>query len=43
MLVLSQCRLHEDTAYVGVPLERTVHMTNASLIPTTFTWSKQVQ
>ena len=42
-VTLAQCRLHEDTVYVGVGTERRVAMVNTSLIPTHFTWSKQVQ
>ena len=41
-VTLAQCRLHEDTVYVGVGTERRVAMINTSLIPTHFTWSKQV-
>ena len=42
-VALAQCRLHEDTVYVGVGAERRVELINTSLIPTHFTWSTQVQ
>ena len=42
-MALAQCRIHEDTVYVGVGAERRVELINTSLIPTNFTWSTQVQ
>ena len=40
---LAECQLHEDTAYMGVAVEKTVRLCNVSLIPTHFTWSSPVR
>ena len=42
VVTLAQCRLHEETVYVEVEIQRTVEITNISLIPTHFTWNEQV-
>jgi hypothetical protein len=42
-VVLTECVVHQDTAYVGVGCERRVQMTNTSLIPTLFSWRQQVE
>ena len=42
LVVLGQCQVHEEAAYVGVGLEKRVQMTNTSLIPTHFTWRQLV-